>query len=69
MTQVVLRVAGMDCTGCEARIQKALNRLEGIRQATANYQTGEVRVAFDPAHTSETAIRACIQQAGYEVPA
>ena len=67
MEQLVLQVSGMTCTACENRIQRALGRLEGVRQASADHQAGEVRVVVDPAKTPEEAVRACIVQAGYEV--
>lgn len=67
MEQLELKVSGMTCTGCEQRIAKALSRLEGVVRSTANHETGQVRVVFDPARTSERAVRSTIEQAGYEV--
>lgn len=67
MEQLVLQVNGMDCTGCEARIQRSLEQLEGVKRARADHQAGEVRVIFDPVKTPEAEIRACIIRAGYEV--
>lgn len=67
MMQLELKVSGMTCTGCEQRIAKALSRLEGVVRSTANHQTGQVRVVFDAARTSEQAVRSAIEQAGYEV--
>jgi hypothetical protein len=34
-------------------------------RSAANHQTGRVRVVFDAARTSELAVRAIIEQAGY----
>jgi copper chaperone CopZ len=67
MEQLELKVSGMTCTGCEQRIATALSRLEGVVRSTANHQTGQVRVVFDAARTSERAVRSTIEQAGYEV--
>lgn len=67
MKQIVLDVRGMDCTGCERRIETVLSRLDGVHQAQANHQTGEVRVAFDPARVGEPAIKENIERADYEV--
>ena len=67
MEQLVLQVEGMTCTACENRIQRALGQLEGVRQARADHQAGEVRVVVDPAKTLEEAIRARITQSGYAV--
>ncbi len=67
MKQLELKVSGMTCTGCEQRIAKALSRLQGVVRSTANHQTGQVRVVFDTARTSEKAILSAIEQTGYEV--
>ncbi len=67
MEQLVLNVNGMTCTACENRIQRALGKLEGVRQARADHRAGEVRVVVDPAKTPTDAVRACITDAGYEV--
>jgi copper chaperone CopZ len=64
---VTLQVEGMTCTGCEQRLGKALRRLEGVREATADHRTGEVRVRFDPAVTDRAALAAQVGTAGYAV--
>ncbi|MBW3651218.1 MAG: cation transporter [Actinobacteria bacterium] len=65
--ELVLEVGGMTCTGCEARVGKVLDRLDGVRSATADHQAGKVRVLFDPAQTSAGSIGEAITGAGYEV--
>jgi copper chaperone CopZ len=67
MNEIQLHVSGMSCTACEARIQKALARVEGILRSSADHRAGQVRVVFDPARTSERTVRACIERAGYGV--
>jgi copper chaperone CopZ len=67
MKEIKLQVKGMSCSGCEQRIQKVLARVEGVVRSAANHQAEEVRVVFDQNRTSEQAVRAMIEQAGYEV--
>lgn len=67
MEQLQLKVSGMDCTGCEQRIERALGNLEGVVRSQASHQAGEVRVVFDEHKTRLDEIRACIARAGYEV--
>jgi len=43
---VVLAVTGMTCAACAARIEKKLNRLDGV-SATVNYATSKVTVHID----------------------
>lgn len=64
---VTLQVEGMTCTGCEQRLGKALGRLDGVREATADHRTGRVRVRFDPAVIDRAALAAQVHTAGYEV--
>lgn len=67
MNELTLQVEGMTCTGCEQRLGVALRRLDGVREAQANHQTGEVRVRFDEASTDEAAVKERVVVAGYEV--
>lgn len=64
---VTLQVEGMTCTGCEQRLGKALRRVDGVREATADHRSGQVRVRFDPAVTDRAALAAQIDIAGYSV--
>ncbi|RPK48230.1 heavy metal translocating P-type ATPase [Streptomyces sp. ADI93-02] len=43
--RVELVIGGMTCASCAARIEKKLNRMEGV-EATVNYATEKARVAF-----------------------
>ena len=67
MEQLNLNVTGMTCTGCENRIERTLKDLEGVRHANADHQAGTVTVMLDDAQSDEAAVRARIEQAGYEV--
>jgi len=64
---VTLQVEGMTCTGCEQRLGKALRRVDGVREATADHRTGQVRVCFDPAVTDRAALADQVDNAGYSV--
>ncbi|MFL4902204.1 heavy metal translocating P-type ATPase [Streptomyces sp. MMS24-I2-30] len=44
--EVELAIGGMTCASCAARIEKKLNRMDGVR-ATVNYATEKAKVAFD----------------------
>lgn len=43
--RVELAIGGMTCASCAARIEKKLNRMEGV-EATVNYATEKARVAY-----------------------
>jgi cation transport ATPase len=49
---IVLAVTGMTCAACAARIEKKLNRLDGVT-ATVNYATSKATVHIDRDHPAE----------------
>ena len=60
---VELDVQGMTCASCAARIEKKLNRIDGVR-ATVNYATEKATVQYGGAVTPQTLITT-IEQTGY----
>ena len=67
MEKVALSVRGMNCSGCEQRLENALTRLQGIGRASADHASERVEVVLDPARTSEAEVRNSIELAGFEV--
>ncbi|MGH2703533.1 MAG: heavy-metal-associated domain-containing protein [Actinomycetota bacterium] len=67
METVAIGVMGMDCDGCERRLESALRRLEGVVRASADHAGERVEVVLDPVRVSETEVRGCIEEAGFEV--
>ncbi|WP_433600543.1 heavy metal translocating P-type ATPase [Nocardia sp. CA-135953] len=61
--QVELVIGGMTCASCANRIEKKLNRLDGVT-ATVNYATEKARVDFSGDISHEQLI-ATVEQAGY----
>ncbi|MFG2694875.1 heavy metal translocating P-type ATPase [Kitasatospora sp. NPDC048407] len=62
-TEVELRIGGMTCASCAARIEKKLNRMDGV-QATVNYATEKAKVVIDgPVEVS--ALIATVEATGY----
>ncbi len=67
-TVVQFEVVGEEkiyCAGCESRIATALRRLPGVDDVQASAETQRVRVAINPAQTSEDEVRAGLAQLGY----
>lgn len=44
--RIELEIGGMTCASCAARIEKKLNRMDGVSVATVNYATEKAKVAF-----------------------
>ena len=61
-------VQGMTCAACVRRIEKALTRTPGVREATVNLALNRATVKYDPGATDEAALVRAIRDAGYDVP-
>jgi P-type Cu+ transporter len=62
--RVRLEIGGMTCASCASRIERKLNKLEGVR-ATVNYATEEAAVSFDPTRVDVDALIAAVEATGY----
>jgi len=63
---VTLSVKGMTCGGCVASVTRVLKALPGVESAEVKLQPGEATVRYDAAKVSPAAIRASINDAGYD---
>ncbi|HET9871303.1 MAG TPA: heavy metal translocating P-type ATPase [Propionibacteriaceae bacterium] len=60
---IELEIGGMTCASCAARIEKRLNKLDGVT-ATVNYSTEKARVTYPDTVTTDDLV-AAVQKAGY----
>lgn len=60
-------VLGMSCASCAARVDKALNSLPGVYQATVNYATAVAQVEYNPEVCSNAILQSAVQNAGYDL--
>jgi Cu+-exporting ATPase len=63
MSDVELAITGMTCASCANRIERKLNKLDGV-VATVNYATEKAKVAFPDSLNAADLIEA-VEQAGY----
>jgi Cu+-exporting ATPase len=59
-----LALEGMTCAACAARIEKKLNKLEGV-EAAVNFATEEAAVRYDAAEVAVDDLIAAVESAGY----
>ncbi len=62
--RVELAIEGMTCASCAARIEKRLNRLQGV-EASVNFASEHAAVSFDPGEVSVADLIALVEGAGY----
>ncbi|MBU6531153.1 heavy metal translocating P-type ATPase [Streptomyces mayonensis] len=63
LAEVELLIGGMTCASCAARVEKKLNRMDGVT-ATVNYATEKARVSY-PADTGVADLIATVVKTGY----
>jgi Cu+-exporting ATPase len=59
-----LPIEGMTCASCAARIERSLNKLEGVT-ASVNYATEKAAVQYDPAHVTPELLVDAVEEVGY----
>lgn len=63
MTDVILRISGMDCGACAVRIVRALRGLPGLREVTVSDTAGCARLTYDETAVDLGEIARCVQRA------
>jgi len=61
-----LKVTGMTCAACSARIEKKLNSLPGVQSAGVNLTTERATVSFDPDLIKVSDMIQVVRDLGYE---
>ncbi len=65
--QKTFPVTGMSCAACAARVDKTLNRQEGVDSASVNYAAATATVSYDASQCSPEALQQAVQAAGYDL--
>ena len=63
--QVELPITGMTCASCANRIERKLNKLEGV-EASVNYATEKAAVSYDANAVEPEQLVAAVEAAGYK---
>ncbi len=66
--RVTLPVEGMSCAGCSAAVQRRLDQLEGVAEASVNLATHQATIAYDPTRLGPAELAEAVRAAGYQVP-
>ena len=67
MKHTTLKVQDMTCQHCVKAIEKSVGKLAGVTEVAVNLANAQVDVHFDERQSDEAAIKAVIQEEGYEV--
>ena len=66
MKELIFKVEGMMCGGCENRVQNALTTIEGVEKVIASHTEGTVTVVLNK-EIEDKVIKEKIEDIGYEV--
>ena len=58
-------ITGMSCSACSSRVEKAVNKLDGIDKASVNLLTNSMQASYDENVVSEQDIIQAVVDAGY----
>lgn len=62
-----LVVSGMTCASCVRRVERGLEKLDGVQSANVNLATERATVSYDPDVVRPDDLRAAVEKAGYGV--
>ena len=65
MKNIILNVGGMTCSGCSARLEKYLNKQEGIFSASVNLVLATVKIEYDENLLDVNKLNKFIEEAGF----
>ena len=61
----VIKVEGMNCGHCEARVNEALKKIDGVSDAVANHSANEVELTLSK-DVDENLFKEAVTNAGYD---
>ncbi len=65
-SKVTLNVEGMTCSACSARVEKSLNKLEGVQNANVNFAINKATVEYTDGEVTVSDLIKAVEKAGYK---
>ena len=62
-----LNIEGMHCASCVSAVEKSLNKLEGVEEASVNLATESATISYDEDKVSDGDLRQAVEDAGYSI--
>ncbi|MEH7552274.1 heavy metal translocating P-type ATPase [Bacillus altitudinis] len=67
MEQAEFDIEGMTCAACANRIEKKVNRMDGIDQGSVNFALESLQVTYHPGQISPSDIKEAVKSIGYSL--
>ncbi|HIE26934.1 TPA: heavy-metal-associated domain-containing protein [Candidatus Poribacteria bacterium] len=66
LEKVLLKVEGLYCSACETKVQSALLKIPGVKEAEVSLEKGEAVVKHDKGKVATAQLIEAIKQSGYQ---
>ena len=67
MKEMTVEIGGMHCVMCAAALERSLNRLDGVEQASVSYASETANLVYDESKVNLKAVAKCVKETGYHV--
>lgn len=67
LEQISFRVLDLQCASCVQRVEQALMKQPGVKEARVNLAGGQVYASFDPSAADSIILKRAVEKAGYAV--
>jgi copper chaperone len=65
LTETTLKIDGMSCNHCVARVENALKSVEGVESAKVSLENKEALVKYDPSKADREKLKDAVEEVGY----
>jgi copper chaperone CopZ len=65
LKKTTLRSQDLNCPSCVAKIERALQQIDGVERATVHFSTGRIVVEHDPTRATTDALVQAVGRVGY----
>lgn len=66
-TNVTIKIEGMSCAACVARVEKIISGCEGVKNVTVNLATNSAKIVYDKDITSLALLNEKVEKNGYKL--
>lgn len=67
MKRVKLYLEDLSCPDCAKKIEKILNKTDGVENADVHFTTGKANVEYDPDSINVDGLKDAVSTTGYQV--
>ena len=67
MKKVSMKIEGMSCSACANRIERIVNKLDGVEKGAVNFAAETLALEYDESAVELGQVEAAIEKAGFKV--